>query len=156
LGIFRALGWYAVLPLLVYVTFRLWKAKSQMKRRWLLIMACVVIAWTLISSTRAGGDQWDNPRYRTIFLPWMALLSGWGISFAQTHKDRWLTRILLMDGVFIALFLVWYGRRYWSVDLSLGLPDIVIMIVGISLVIIIIGWIWDRKHPNSALTQEGG
>jgi hypothetical protein len=155
LGIFRALGWYAVLPLLIYVVIRLWKAESETKKRWLLIMAGVVVAWTIIASARAGGDQWDNPRYRMIFLPWMALLSGWGIHFARTHKDRWLKRILLIESVFVGFLLLWYSRRYWNVVLKLSLPDVIIYSITISILILVVGCIWDSKHPNPALTSEG-
>jgi hypothetical protein len=156
LGILRALGWYAMLPLLIHAVFRLWKAESATKKRWLLIMAGVVVAWTLIASTRAGGDQWDNPRYRMIFLPWMALLAGWGIHFARTHKDRWLTRILLIEGIFITFFTAWYCRRYMSVSV---IPDmsfqlIAVLVFGLSLLVIVIGLIRDRMHPNPALTQK--
>ncbi len=155
LAIFRSLGWYVLLPLLIYVVIRLWKAAPKEKRRWLFIMVVVVFTWTLIASVRAGGDQWDNPRYRTIFLPWMAVLAGWGLNFARVHKDRWLTRIFLIEGVFVVFLLMWYSRRYWSVDLHLSLPEAAIMALAASLLILIVGWIRDRKHPNPALTSEG-
>jgi hypothetical protein len=57
-------------------------------------LACVV--WILISSARAGGDQWDNPRYRTIFLPWLALICAWGWDYARRMKNPWLWRILVV------------------------------------------------------------
>ena len=71
LGIFRSLGWYAMLPLLVYAVIAVWRMKPSTKKRWMVVITLLVWVWIFIASTRAGGDQWDNPRYRTIFLPWM-------------------------------------------------------------------------------------
>jgi len=154
LGVFRALGWYAVMPLLTYVLIRMWKS-SKHKKRELILMACVVCAWLLIASMRAGGDQWDNPRYRTIFLPWIALLSGWGIQFALETKDRWLSRIIVIEGIFLVFFTEWYVSRYWSDIPRLDLTVMVLLILILSLAVVVGGILWDRKHPNNALTAKG-
>jgi len=153
LGIFRALGWYGIMPLLVYVLIRMWKSSKQ-KKHVLILMACVVCAWLLITSMRAGGDQWDNPRYRTIFLPWIALLSGWGIQFSRETKDRWLLRILIIEGIFLAFFTEWYVSRYWSDIPRLDLPVMVLLILILSLAVTVGGILWDRKHPNTTLTAR--
>jgi hypothetical protein len=154
LAIFRALGWYMVMPILAYAIVRLWKSESQ-KKRWLMVVAVVVCAWILIASMRAGGDQWDNPRYRTIFLPWIALLSGWGIQFAVTTKDRWLLRIVIIEGIFLAFFTEWYVSRYLSDIPRLDLPVMVIVILTLSVSVIVVGIIQDRKHPEATLTGGG-
>jgi hypothetical protein len=104
---------------------------------------------------RAGGDQWDNPRYRTIFLPWIALLSGWGIQFAVTTKDRWLLRIVIIEGIFLAFFTEWYVSRYLSDIPRLDLPVMVIVILTLSVSVIVVGIIQDRKHPEATLTGGG-
>lgn len=154
LGIFRAVGWYGVMPLLIYVLVRMWKSGKGVKRA-LILIACVVCAWLLIASMRAGGDQWDNPRYRTIFMPWIALLSGWGIQFALKVKDRWLPRILIIEGIFLAFFTEWYVSRYWSDIPRLDLPVMVLLILILGLAVVVGGILWDRKHPNSTLTARG-
>ncbi len=151
LGVFRAVGWYAILPIIMYVLIRMWKS-SLRNNRWLILMACVVCAWFIIASMRAGGDQWDNPRYRTLFLPWIALLCGWGFQFALEKKDRWLTRIFIIEGIFLAFFIEWYFSRYWSDIPRFGLPVMVLIILVLSLAVVLGGILWDRKHPNRALT----
>jgi hypothetical protein len=149
ISIFRALGWYALLPLLLYAIFRVWKAEPIERRRWLGVFLVAVLAWVLIASARAGGDQWDNPRYRTIFLPWMALLAGWGLDFAARTKDRWLGRWLAVEGVFLLFFTEWYVSRYYVIIPRLPFEWMVGLIVGISLAILLGGWLWDRRKAAS-------
>ncbi len=149
ISIFRALGWYMLLPLLFYAILRIWKAEPVERRRWLGVFLVAVLAWLLIASARAGGDQWDNPRYRTIFLPWMALLAGWGLDFAARTKDRWLGRLLAVEGVFLLFFLEWYISRYFPVIPRLEFEVMVGLIVIISLVILLGGWLWDRRKAAS-------
>jgi hypothetical protein len=150
IGIFRAVGWYALLPLLIYAIFRVAKADRAIKKRWLAVFLAVVWLWILIASARAGGDQWDNPRYRTIFLPWMALLAGWGLQYAFRNKDHWLGRGLIVEGVFLALFTEWYISRYLSDVPRLDFPVMVVLIVVISLIVLVGGWLWDRYRRKRA------
>jgi hypothetical protein len=152
IAIFRAAGWYALLPLLIYPAIRLWKADSKQKRRWLIVFLVAAIVWMLIASARAGGDQWDNPRYRAIFLPWMAILAGWGLNYAASQKDRWFRRILYVEGVFLLVFTEWYFSRYLQIGPRLDFKWMIILIVGISAVILIGGWISDRRRAKRALT----
>jgi hypothetical protein len=148
IGIFRAVGWYALAPLLVYAVIRVWKADSQSKRRWLGVFLVVVLAWLLIASARAGGDQWDNPRYRTIFLPWMAILGGWSLNYAIRHKDPWFYRVLGVEGVFLLVFTEWYFSRYLHFGPILEFEVIVGLIVGLSVLILVGGWVWDRVRKR--------
>ncbi len=71
-----------------------------------------MLAWLLLSSMRAGGDQWDNPRYRVLFLPFMALVTAWGWRWSRAHNDAWIWVWLGADGIFTAFFLAWYLSRY--------------------------------------------
>jgi len=155
LGLSRAVGWFAILPLLIYPLIRLWRCDSKTRQRWLLIMACIVWVWILIASVRAGGDQWDNPRYRMVFLPWMAILGGWGIDFALTHKDRWLTRILIIEGIFLTFFTEWYISRYISDIPRLGMSAMVLLILTLSLGVVVGGLVLDRRRAKNALTRDG-
>lgn len=152
IAIFRAVGWYALLPLLAYVAIRIWKADGKQKRRWLAVFLVAVVVWTLIASARAGGDQWDNPRYRAIFLPWMAILAGWGLDYAASQKDRWFRRILWVEGVFLLVFTEWYFGRYLHIGPKLEFGVMVGLIVGGSFLILAGGAVWDfvhRKSPKS-------
>ncbi len=107
LGIARALGWYVLLPFLVFATLSLAKRREPV---WVWLTA-LAWAWIVASALRAGGDQWDNPRYRVIFLLPQALL------FARAwlmRRNPWLARILLMEGIFLLFFGQWYISRYWT------------------------------------------
>lgn len=148
LGIFRALGWYALAPLLVYALVSVWRLEPSVKKRWLVVMVLVISAWVLVASARAGGDQWDNPRYRTIFLPWMAAVSAWGITHAKQTRDRWLCRALLIEGIFLLFFTYWYIGRYYLGGLRLELFAIFGMVVGLSIGVIVWGWLRDRRRTR--------
>jgi len=153
IGIFRSIGWYVLIPLLIFAAIRLWKAESKVQRQWLGVFLAVVVAWVLLASIRAGGDQWDNPRYRTIFLPWMAILAGWGMDYLATHKDRWFRRILAVEATFLLIFTQWYFSRYLLIGPNLGFKLVVGLILGISLAILIGGVIRDRWERKRALTD---
>jgi peptidoglycan/LPS O-acetylase OafA/YrhL len=148
LGIFRALGWYALAPLLVYALVSVWRLEPSVKKRWLVVMVLVITAWVLVASARAGGDQWDNPRYRTIFLPWMAAVAAWGITHARQTRDRWLCRALLIEGIFLLFFTYWYIGRYYLGVLRLELFAIIGMVVGLSIGVIVWGWLRDRRRTR--------
>ena len=153
IGIFRSIGWYALVPLLLYGALRLWKADSRSKRQWLGVFLTVVVVWVLIASARAGGDQWDNPRYRTIFLPWIAILAGWGMDYLAGHKDRWFRRILAMEGVFLLVFTEWYFNRYLQIGPKLSFGVIVGLIFGLCLLILVGGVARDLWEKKRALTD---
>lgn len=154
IAIFRSFGWYAMLPLLVYSLFRIWKLPLSSKKRLLVVSLFFMWLWIWIASIRAGGDQWDNPRYRTIYLPLMAALGGWGIVFARDTRDRWLGRGLLIEGIFLGFFTQWYFSRYYSFFARLTLEMMILVILGLSAGIILVGWLYDRKHPSRMLTED--
>jgi hypothetical protein len=148
LGIFRAVGWYALLPLLAYAFVRILRLPSLRKKRWLAVMIFFVWVWVFIASARAGGDQWDNPRYRTILLPWMAITAAWVINFVKETKDRWLGRALLIEGIFLAFFTEWYISRYYPVIPRLDFWLMIVLIILLSFLVIIVGWLWDKKQKK--------
>jgi len=154
LGIFRSLGWYALIPLLAYSVIRVWNLPPSEKKRIVTVMGIIAWVWILTASARAGGDQWDNPRYRSILLPWMAAVSAWGIHFARRIKDRWLTRGLIVEGIFLAFFVEWYISRYYPVIPRLNFWPMVGLIVLLSLAVVVGGWLRDRKDAAVALTDD--
>lgn len=145
ISILWAVGWYALAPLLVFAFFACWRAQSQTDRRTLAWLALAALLWTIVSSARGGGDQWDNPRYRTLFLPWMGVLAGWAWQWARERRNRWLGRVYAVALVFIAAFQLWYLGRYahWFG----GLPFwVVVAAVVLSSAAIIAGGCWrDRS-----------
>lgn len=109
IGILRALGWYALLPFLVLSLLAVWREPER--RAWLWLWLTVWL-WIALSAFRAGGDQWDNPRYRTIFLLPQALLAVRAWFWQRESRSPWLGRLLAVEGVFLAIFLYWYIARY--------------------------------------------
>jgi peptidoglycan/LPS O-acetylase OafA/YrhL len=154
LGIFRSFGWYAMLPLLVYALIAVWRMKPSTKKRWMVVITLLVWVWIMIASTRAGGDQWDNPRYRTIFLPWMGLVTGWAIVFARKIKDRWLVRSLIMEGIFLVFFTAWYVSRYYPSFNWLEFYASVGVIIVLCLGVIIVGLVRDGRRRKDALQDR--
>ncbi len=138
-----AAGWYALAPFLIFALIALWREKDPVRRRLLAWSTLACTVWILISSARAGGDQWDNPRYRTIFLPWLALICAWGWDFARREKNAWLWRILAVEGIFLAFFISWYLSRYYSLMSRLPFNTMLILIIGLSLGVLVGGGVWD-------------
>lgn len=153
IAIFRAAGWYALAPLLVYGFFSVWKAKPVEDRRILIFMAASVFLWIFVASIRAGGDQWDNPRYRTIFLPWMALLAAWAVSYAIQIRDAWLPRWLAVEVIFLGFFTSWYLSRYHNIGDRLPFNQMLMWIIGLSAAVIVGGLVWDKINPMRFLTR---
>ena len=143
IAIARAAGWYLLVPFLFYSLFTVWKVKEKEERRILLWLMFFVAIWVVISSVRAGGDQWDNPRYRMIFLPWMALLAAWSARWAWEHKDIWLARWLVVEGIFLYYFTNWYFSRYFLLWKRLPFWKNVTRIVVLSAIVLGSGWLWD-------------
>lgn len=155
LAIFRALGWYLLFPLLAYTLVRVWRLAPSQQRKFILVFVIIVWVWVLVASARAGGDQWDNPRYRTVFLPWMAIVAGWGVATARQTQDRWLKRVFLIEGIFLLFFTQWYISRYYPYFPRLDLWVMVGLIVLLSLGVVVVGWVLDSRRNQHSLTQDG-
>lgn len=153
INILRALGWYALAPFLLYGIFSVWKAPAGRQRRLLLWLAAIIALWIVLSSARAGGDQWDNPRYRILLLPWMALLTAWAVGFARQRRDPWLVRWLAVEGVFLLLFSNWYVERYTAYGLPLGFPLTVLLVLISSIAILAGSWGWDLWRKKSKIRK---
>lgn len=143
IAIFRALGWYLLVPLLISGFILLWKKKPKSEQHILLLFFLVILIWTVISSARAGGDQWDNPRYRAIFLVWMALLGGWSWGEAIKRRSPWLWRLLFLEIVYIGFFIHWYLSRYYGLFKRLDFWPMVRLLGGIGILVIFGGLIFD-------------
>ncbi len=142
-AVFRALGWYLLVPLMIAGFIILWRRDNKHNRRVLIFFFLISILWTIISSARAGGDQWDNPRYRSIFLIWMALISAW--SWVQTiqKKSFWLWRLLLLEIVYISFFIQWYLSRYYGIFKRMDFLPMIRLLLLIGIVIIGGGIVFD-------------
>jgi hypothetical protein len=146
LNILRGLGWYALIPFLFYSLRPIWKISEKRVRLAWFWLWFVTWGWIILSSARAGGDQWDNPRYRVILLLFQAAEAAFSLLWARQTRDRWLGRFLAMEGVFLALFGYWYAARYTNLPLiHLHVLVIISLIIIISSFILIGGWISDRR-----------
>ena len=148
-GIVRALGWYLLWPLLMYALVAAWKNQDPQERRLWFWITALVWAWVLLTAMRGGGDQWDNPRYRAILLPWQALTAAYAWTWFRMKRDAWLVRIWLVEGVFLAFFTQWYLSRYLLIGSQIPFGWMVLLIVGISLAILLGGAFWDRYRSRT-------
>ncbi len=113
IGILRALGWYLLAPFLVYGVLAVFRSPLGGRRGQLIWICLFVWAWIFIASANAGGDMWDNPRYRTIFLAFEALLAAWAWNWAYPRRDAWLGRWILIEGALVIIFTGWYITRQY-------------------------------------------
>ncbi len=143
IAIFRSLGWYLLAPLLITSVLLLWKERSRENRYLLLFFLFLTALWTLISSARAGGDQWDNPRYRSIFLIWMIIPAAW--AFLTTLKEHfpWLWRLLALEIFYIGFFIQWYLSRYYGLFKRMDFWPMVRLLGGVGFAIIFGGLAFD-------------
>jgi 4-amino-4-deoxy-L-arabinose transferase-like glycosyltransferase len=148
LGIFRALGWYLLLPWVAFAPFSAWGISGDLRgRRQWVWLSLVVWAWILIAALRGGGDQWDNPRYRVILLGWMALLAA---RTFYAPKTRWLWRILAVEAILLLVFTHWYTFRYWQIGFNLGIRNTLALALGAALLLTGFDLLWQaRKRKNT-------
>jgi hypothetical protein len=136
------LGWWFVLPFLPYGFFALWKARPKSDRWGLLVIVLTLFAWILVSSLRAGGDLWDNPRYRALLIPWFALLVGWCWQRLRSGHLAWFLRWVGVVLVFFVVFFLWYLFRYQVIKEYIGFFDMIKVILAGWAAILLTG-LWD-------------
>jgi hypothetical protein len=147
IGILRGLGWYTLLPFLFYSLRSIWKVAEKRERLAWLWFWLALWTWIILSSARGGGDQWDNPRYRVILLLFQAALAAQAFAWQRATRDRWLGRLLAVEGVFLVFFGYWYAARYtnWRAG-QVHIFVVIAVIVIVSILILVGGWVWDRRR----------
>jgi 4-amino-4-deoxy-L-arabinose transferase-like glycosyltransferase len=149
IAIWRSVGWTLMLPFLLVAPILL--IKSQEKRKLLIGLAIVVWMGILIAAFRSGGDLWDNPRYRVVFIGLQAGLVAWVWYSQRDTKNPWLWRIILGLAIILAWFIPWYLQRsdqiIWPVDnvfatLGLGLVSVAI--------VFLVLYIWARMKGEKS------
>lgn len=146
IGILRATGWYLLLPMLILTFVAAARQGTGRMRSVILWVSLVVWLWILLSALRAGGDLWDNPRYRTILFVWQALLAGYVWVWWRETRNPWFIRVWACELVFVLIFMQWYASRYMQVGFQLPFAVMVGLILGLWGVILGIGWWRDRQH----------
>lgn len=139
LGIARAMGWYALVPFLAFGGLSLLWRRGPDRRLWAWMLG-IALLWIVISALRAGGDQWDNPRYRVIFLLVQALVFAYAW---QARRNAWFWRIVAVEGVFLLFFTHWYISRYFALFGQLPFFVMVALIIVIGTIILVGGAAWD-------------
>lgn len=149
ISIYRAVGWYLLAPLILLLFFNYKKADSEKEHA--LVIWCLLfsIAWIFISSFRAGGDQWDSVRYRTIALPIMAILASLAWFRQKESPSRWFGRIIILEVFFILVFLQWYISRYIEIWERLPFWQMILLLITCSAIFIMSCVMYDTfKHEN--------
>lgn len=153
IAIFRAVGWYFAIPFLLYGIGAIWK-DARKNRNWgLLWLILLMLVWVVVSSARAGGDQWDNPRYRVIFLPWLALIIGWVWQHLSQTRATWFLRIVFLESAFVLLFTNWYLNRILAIGIPIPIYTLLIVYCILLATVIILGVFWDNKRKKSAVND---
>jgi hypothetical protein len=151
IAFFRAFGWYLLAPAIIFSFITSIITRAFRDRRILIWLSVIFFLWVLISSIRAGGDQWDNVRYRAIFTTWMAVLGAWGFIQAKEIHSAWLKRFYLVEGVFVLVFLQWYLSRYYKLFGRMRFWPMVLVIIGASAAILIGGFLMDYFHKKRTI-----
>jgi hypothetical protein len=144
INVLTSTGWYLLAPLLIYGFFNAFRAPAQERRAQLIWLSLVVAGWIMIAAIAGGADQTDNPRYRTIFLAWQAVLAAWAWNRARLSRDVWLPRWFAVEAACVLLFTEWYLSRYYPVFPQLSIWTMVILCVAASTAILVGGWVFDR------------
>ncbi|MFQ5923121.1 MAG: hypothetical protein ACE5M4_09780 [Anaerolineales bacterium] len=153
IGIARALGWFILLPFLIYAPFAALRSTGWRSLQTYLSL----VVWIVIigASYRLAGDQWDNPRARAVLLAPQVALAGWIWYHAQKVKSPWLLRSGVLVGVASLLFIHWYAGRYYQTP-RLNLFETV-AVLAIFIVVFLVGAIVldiRRARRTARLTAE--
>ena len=145
IGVLRALGWYTLLPALILSFVAVRGSGVEKSRKFFIWLSIVIWFWVLFTALRGGGDQWDNPRYRTILFMWQAILAGNVWVWWRETRNAWFARVTSMELVLVVVFGQWYLNRYLHIGIQISFIYMVSIILGLWGGIL--GWgIWrDRK-----------
>jgi hypothetical protein len=112
-AIWRAVGWTVLLTLLIYATLTVIRKRQFLKPAGMLMWGSWLMI--LVASFRAGGDIWDNPRYRVGFVVFQLALAVWSVVQHQTDRDPILRRVVVMVLALEGWIFVWYAARFYTV-----------------------------------------
>lgn len=148
IGFLRAAGWYALALFLVYGTLGALRSRDEARRYQLIWISVINWVWIVLSALNAGGDQWDNPRYRAVLLVWQVILAAWAWEWARARHDAWLWRWLTVEAVFVLLFTEWYVGRYYPGIIHLDIKWMSLLTLGVCGLMLLSFLVWDRLHKR--------
>jgi 4-amino-4-deoxy-L-arabinose transferase-like glycosyltransferase len=145
LGIYRGLGWYLLLPVLIYGTLK--SLRGILARKGGAVFMLIFWGVALLGSYRAFGDQWDNPRYRLFALAPMALLAAWAWMTQRETGDPWFKRIVIPFAVAVVSLTVWYLMRDYAL-LDFPVVGSIIVIGAVTIGAFLITWFFTRRKKS--------
>ena len=154
IAIYRGLGWYFAIPFLIYGAIALWRVKPAAEKWIPVFLLLAMLIWSGVSSARAGGDQWDNPRYRAIFLPMLSVLVGWLAVYAKENHSKWLKRIFIIVITGVLLFTLWYLPRRGAWGIALSFFDTILLVSGVTLLLVVIWVVLDHLSRKAIKNQK--
>jgi hypothetical protein len=151
-GIWRASGWTILLALLFYAAFLALRGIERQK----MTGGLITLSWMiiLVASLRGGGDQWDNPRYRSSFAGIQVGLASWALVKQRETADSWLRRAAVGTVMMVVWFIPWYLRRYTIITW----PVVALhQTIGLGLVsgILYILWDWIKLRDSQDSSLNG-
>jgi len=146
----RAIGWYALLPLLILSVVAGSNPNVGAKRTLFLWLSLLAWTWILLAALRGGGDQWDNPRYRAILFMWQALIAGHVWVWWREAKSVWFTCVVACEVVFILIFGQWYASRYFYLGEQLPFAMMIALIVGLWGVVLGVSWLLEKRRASES------
>ena len=144
-GIFRGLGWYLVLPFLVYAP--VYSIRKMGWKHLATYMSIYVWITALVASYRAPSYQWDNPRYRVVYLVIQVALIGWLWVKREEERNPWIVRLGWSVLGFCIVVTHWYLGRFLPLP-SLSLPTTMITAIAVGILIPIAGLVRDYLRAS--------
>lgn len=118
IAIWRSVGWFLLLPMIIYAPFRAFSRNGVNNKSAIqgdpLGRGLSLVTWLVIilAAFRAGADPWDNVRYRATFASLQIALAAWAWVSYRQKPDAWLKRALILVGSVLFWFIPWYLARY--------------------------------------------
>jgi hypothetical protein len=137
-AIWRSAGWTVLLALLVLVTLQVLRKRLWLKPVGMLAVSSWLLA--LVSAYRAGGDMWDNPRYRAGFAVFQIVLAAWAFLQQRGNRDPIFRRLLIFIFIQLVWLFIWYIPRYVAVPWEVGRVENRLL-AGLGCGIVF--WLWD-------------
>jgi hypothetical protein len=126
------------------------------RERWAWYWLWVAMAaWIVIASARAGGDQWDNPRYRATMLLFQAALAVQVFFIEARQRRRGLIRLAEVEVAFVASFSAWTISRYDANPSVLSLQMAGVAFGCLSAFFLICDWLWERYRSRKPKVPAG-
>jgi hypothetical protein len=151
IGIFRSMGWFLILPFLLYAP--LYSIRKMGWRHIATYLSFFVWITALVASYRAPSYQWDNPRYRVVYIALQAALIGWLWVKREEERDPWVVRLGWSVLGFCLVVTHWYLGRFFPLP-SLSLPMTMILAIVVAVLIPLAGMAKDlvqaRRLPGTS------